>query len=312
MSRDRVPLPTGFGVVWATVAIDLVGFGMGVPVLARYAEGLGASPVQAGLVVAAFSAAQCVCAPVLGRLSDRYGRKPVLVASLAGTAAGSLLTGLAGSLGILVIARLVDGASGASVSVAQATVVDLAPERDRARLLGYLGAAFGVGLTAGPALGALAALASPRLPFLLAGAIAAVNAVAAVRRLPETHPDRSVPSPGLRVPAGRPPERRPDRMTAPAPRATIGHRPAPSPGPSGRGPALAAPPATDDGPHRRQAGRRLAAVVLTSTVAFAAFEATWSLLLRDRYGMTRRPPTPPSPSSAWPSSPCRPASSDPP
>jgi DHA1 family tetracycline resistance protein-like MFS transporter len=245
--RRRPPLPAGFRVVWATVAIDLVGFGMGVPVLARYAEGLGATPAQAGLAVAAFSAAQCACAPVLGRLSDRYGRKPVLVGSLAGTAVGSLLTGLAGSLWMLVAARLVDGASGASVSVAQATVVDVAPERDRARLLGYLGAAFGVGLTAGPALGALAALASPRLPFLLAAALAAANAVAAVRRLPETRP-------------------RPSSPPAPAEPAEPG----------------APHPAADGG----RAARRLAAVVLTSTVAFAAFEATWSLLLHDRYGLS--------------------------
>jgi len=187
MSRRGSPLPAGFGAIWTTVAIDLVGFGIVLPILPLYAERYGASATTIGLLVASFSVAQLACAPLLGWVSDRIGRKPVLLISLMGTAAGSLLTALAPTLGVLFAGRIVDGMSGASVSVAQAAVVDLARADQRARLLGLLSAAFGVGFVAGPALGGLAALADPRLPFVLAALIAAVNALYAYRRLPETH-----------------------------------------------------------------------------------------------------------------------------
>ena len=186
----RPPLPPGFGAIWSSVALDLVGFGIVLPILPLYAEseGFGASPAVIGLLVASFSLAQLLFAPLWGRVSDRIGRKPVLVLSLAGTAIGSLLTGLAPNLAWLFIGRLIDGASGASVSVAQAAVADVASPEERPRLLGLLGAAFGLGFVAGPALGALAALGGPRLPFLLAAGLAAVNAVVAAKRLPETRP----------------------------------------------------------------------------------------------------------------------------
>ena len=186
MSRGRQPLPPGFGTIWTTVALDLVGFGIVLPILPLYAQRYGASPAMIGALVASFSFAQLVCAPLLGRLSDRIGRRPVLLLSLVGTAVGSLLTGLAPGLALLFVGRLLDGASGASVSVAQAAVVDVAAPEERARLLGLLSAAFGVGFVVGPALGALAALGGPRLPFLLAAAVAALNALRAHRHLPET------------------------------------------------------------------------------------------------------------------------------
>ncbi|MEY2589146.1 MAG: transporter, family, tetracycline resistance protein, partial [Acidimicrobiaceae bacterium] len=105
------------------MALDLIGFGIILPVLPRFAEDSGASPTTAGFLVASFSIAQLLCSPLWGRVSDRIGRKPVLIVSLVGTAIGSLLTGLAGSvLLLLFIGRIVDGASGASVSVAQAAV----------------------------------------------------------------------------------------------------------------------------------------------------------------------------------------------
>ncbi len=173
--------------LWTTVAIDLIGFGMVLPILPLYAKRFGASSLDAALLVAAFSAASFVCSPLWGRLSDRVGRKPVLLVSLAGTAVGSLLTGLAGGLTVLVVARIVDGASGASVSVAQAAAADLARPGERSRLFGYLGAAFGVGFVAGPAIGGMAAAVGPRVPFYLAAIVAGINALVAVRRLPETH-----------------------------------------------------------------------------------------------------------------------------
>ncbi len=162
------------------------------PILPLYAKRFHASPVTATALIAAFSGAQLVCSPLLGRLSDRIGRKPVLILSLAGTAVGSLVTGLAGAVWVLYLARLIDGASGASVSVAQAAVSDIAAPDQRARLFGLLGAAFGLGFVGGPALaGAAAAIGGPRLPFYVAAALAGINALTAVRRLPETRPPRS-------------------------------------------------------------------------------------------------------------------------
>jgi len=183
------------------VAVDLLGFGIVVPLLPLYARRLGAGPESVGLLLAAFSAAQLVAAPLLGRLSDSIGRKPVLLLSLAGTAVASLLTGLAGSLWLLFVARVVDGASGGSVAVAQAAAADLAAPDQRARVFGLLGAAYGVGFVLGPALGGLAALGGSRLPFLLAAAIAAANAVVARRRLPETRRAGGGPAPWHRLPA---------------------------------------------------------------------------------------------------------------
>ena len=149
--RVREPLPAGFATVWTSVAVDLVGFGIVFPLLPLYARRFGAGAATVGALFASFSVAQLLFAPVWGRLSDRVGRKPVLVLSLAGTAVGSLMTGLAGSLPLLFAGRIVDGMSGASVSVAHATVADVAPPAQRARLFGLLGAAFGVGFVAGPA-----------------------------------------------------------------------------------------------------------------------------------------------------------------
>lgn len=183
---ERTPLPPGYLTLWTTVALDLVGFGIVVPILGRYAERFGANGFQVGLLFASFSLAQLVCAPLLGRLSDRIGRKPVIVLSLVGTAVGSFVTGAAMSLPLLFAGRIIDGASGGSLAVAQAAVTDIAPPEQRPKLLGMLGAAFGVGFVLGPAIGGLSALGGPHVPFFVAGVIASINAVAAIIRLPET------------------------------------------------------------------------------------------------------------------------------
>ena len=203
----RPPLPKGYWTIWTTVALDLVGFGIVVPILGVYAERYGASGFQVGWLFASFSLAQFVMAPVLGRLSDRIGRKPVIVISLVGTAVGSLVTGLAGSLWLLFLGRALDGASGASLSVAQAAVADIAPPERRPQMVGMLSAAFGVGFVLGPATGGLSALGGPQVPFFVAAGLAAVNAVAAWVRLPETRRESlpaAVPAAGRRFAAATP------------------------------------------------------------------------------------------------------------
>lgn len=202
--RARRPFPPGYWTIWTTVALDLVGFGIVAPILPLYAKRFGATGFVGGLLFSTFSLAQLVFAPLMGRLSDKVGRKPVIVISLFGTAIGSFLTAAANGLPLLFIARALDGASGASVAVAQGAVTDLAPPEDRPRLLGLLGAAFGVGFTIGPAIGGLASV-RPALPFVIAGVIASVNAIAAIVRLPETrqHAAATHQHHGLQLPSGR-------------------------------------------------------------------------------------------------------------
>ena len=197
----REPLPRGFWVIWSTVALDMIGFGIVAPILGRYADRFGASGFQVGLLFASFSLAQMIFSPILGRWSDRIGRKPVIVISLFGTALGSFITGAAGALWVLFAGRLIDGASGASVSVAQSAITDLATKEQRARMLGLLGMAFGVGFVFGPAIGGLAALGGPHIPFYVAGTLALINAVAAIIRLQETRvPNKAAPTTRVHVP----------------------------------------------------------------------------------------------------------------
>ena len=238
----RAPIPQGFWTLWTTVALDLVGFGIVVPILAVYAERFGASGLTVGLLFTAFSAAQFLCAPLLGRLSDRVGRKPVIVISLLGTAVGSFVCGAANTLWLLFVGRILDGASGASISVAHAAVGDIASPAERPRLIGLLGAAFGVGFVIGPAVGGLATLGGPHVPFYVAGAIALTNALVAMVRLPET-----------RAAAGAEAEMY-------------------------RGPRRAITPEL----------RRLAVIGFVTTLAFAAFESTFGLLGRHRFGFGER------------------------
>ena len=128
-TKHRSPLPLIFG----TIFLDLVGFGIVIPVLPLYAERFGASPLVVGLLLGIYSAMQCLFAPILGRLSDRVGRRPVLLVSVIGTAAGFLLMGLANSLWLLFVARVIDGATGGNISTAQAYIADVTPPEHRSR-----------------------------------------------------------------------------------------------------------------------------------------------------------------------------------
>lgn len=182
--------PNGFWPVWLAVLLDLVGFGIVIPLLPLFADSFGANALVIGLLFASYSLAQIVFSPIWGRLSDRFGRRPILLVTIAGSAAGSLILGLAPTLAILFVGRIVDGISGASIAVARAVVADIATDEERPRLMGLLGAAFGLGFVIGPSLGALAALGGQALPFFVAAGLSVVNFAAAWFRLPETHPVR--------------------------------------------------------------------------------------------------------------------------
>ena len=180
---------TPLGIVFTTVVIDLIGFGIVVPILPLWAEDLGASATIVGVLTAGYSLMQFVFAPILGRLSDRYGRRPVILASLAGSVVSSLLIGVANSVALLFVARILNGISGASYSTAQAYVADITTPQTRARGMGLIGAAFGIGFVIGPAFGAVFALVDHRLPFIAAAVLALVNLLIAWKRLPE--PERT-------------------------------------------------------------------------------------------------------------------------
>ena len=131
--------------IFLIVFIDLLGFGLILPLLPYYAETFGASDTVVGLLVASYAAAQLIGAPNLGRLSDRFGRRPILLLSLFGTLLGFLLLGFANALWILFAARILDGLTGGNISVAQAYISDVTDAKNRAKGLGLIGAAFGLG-----------------------------------------------------------------------------------------------------------------------------------------------------------------------
>ena len=139
-------------IIFLTIFVNLVGFGIIIPLLPFYAETFGASPLVVGLLFAVFSLCQLVAAPALGDLSDRWGRRPILIFSLAGTVVSFVMLALAHSLTMLFLARVVDGLSGGNISTARAYVADVTEPKDRARAYGLIGAAFGLGFILGPAL----------------------------------------------------------------------------------------------------------------------------------------------------------------
>jgi DHA1 family tetracycline resistance protein-like MFS transporter len=173
-------------VIFLTIFVNLVGFGIIIPLLPFYAERFGASPFAIGLLFAIFSMAQLVSAPVLGDLSDRYGRRPVLLASLIGTVVSFVLLALAQSLTMLFVARLIDGLSGGNISTARAYVADVTEPRDRSRAYGIIGMAFGTGFILGPAISGLLSRVSYTAPIWAAAGITVVATVFAWVWLPET------------------------------------------------------------------------------------------------------------------------------
>ncbi len=172
-----------------TVFLDFLGFSIVLPYLYFQAVSLGASEFQYGLLLTSFSLMQLIFVPVLGRLSDRYGRRRILLVSLFGSGASFVLTGLAGSLWILFASRIVAGITDSTLSVAQAYVADMTSEKSRLKEMGIMGAATALGFTVGPAMGGvLSSLYGYGVPAFLAAALAFANLAAAIFRLPESRP----------------------------------------------------------------------------------------------------------------------------
>lgn len=240
MSRRLSPL----AVVFLTVFIDLVGFGIVIPLVPLYAESYKPSPLAFGILMASFSAMQFVFAPLLGRLSDRVGRRPVLLFSLFGSFLSYLLFAFAGSFAGLLASRVLAGIMGANIGTAQAVIADVTPQGDRARGMGLVGMAFGLGFVFGPAIGGFAVKVSPTLPGLVAAGLSLLAFGWAFFGLPETRPADAA--------------------------ARHAHRGFPLRA------ALAG--------FRRPVVGALLLITLLNTTAFANFEATFAQFARSRFG----------------------------
>lgn len=202
MPSDPTPPRSPLGTIFLTIFVSMVGFGIVIPVLPVYAksEPFKLSPTELGWLVGIFSLVQLFSAPLIGKLSDRIGRKPVLLVSIIGTAIGYFVTGSANAAWMLFAGRIIDGISGGNVSTAQACIADVTKPADRSKAMGVIGAAFGLGFIMGPAIGGILSTISHQAPFYFAGALSLVNAALVFTRLPETlsvekreHPAKKAP-----------------------------------------------------------------------------------------------------------------------
>src|SRR5713101_6868462 len=180
-------------ILFAIVLTDLIGFGIVIPLLPFYGEHFGASPLVVTLLMSAYSLLQLFGAPLWGRLSDRHGRRPILLVSLAGSIAGYLWLGFADALWMLFAARALQGACAGNIASAQAYVADVTTPENRAKGMGMIGAAFGIGFIIGPALGGLLAGGDPataRLgaPFYVGAGLSALAFTGALVFLKESLP----------------------------------------------------------------------------------------------------------------------------
>jgi multidrug resistance protein len=235
-------------IVFVTVFIDLLGFGIIIPLLPFYAETFGATALTVGLLSASFSLMQFLFAPIWGRLSDRVGRRPIILLGLFGSFLSYLIFGLAESLSVLFIARISAGIAGANIPTAQAFIADTTTPENRAKGMGLVGAAFGLGFIFGPAVGGFLSQWGYAAPAFFASALSLANFIAALFLLPESR-------------------------TAEARRAHL------STAPKGRVEALRRALAR---PHLPT----LLLVYFIVIVAFSGFEATFALFSERRFGFT--------------------------
>ena len=233
-------------ILFLTVFVDLLGFGIVIPFLPLYAERMHVGAAGVGLLLSIYSLMQLLMAPILGRISDHVGRRPIIMLGLFGSSLGYLLYGFAGSFVMLLFSRAVHGACAATISTAQAYVADTTDDSGRARGMGMIGAAFGLGFVLGPAIGGLLGHSSMRMPIFFASALTFANLIFAAMRLPESHE----PEPNSRINL--------ENLVAPLlnlPRELTGYR-----------------------------LERLFGLSFITTSAIAGFEATFAMMVPLRYG----------------------------
>ncbi len=162
-------------IIFCIVLVDMVSFGLLIPLMPSYAARFGASPFVAGLILSVYPLMQVIAAPILGRMSDVFGRKPILLLSIGGTVAALLVLGFANALWMLVASRMLDGITGGNISVAQAYISDITSIEDRGKAFGLIGAAFGLGFIIGPVTGGLLIGYGAQIPPFFAAGLAATN-----------------------------------------------------------------------------------------------------------------------------------------
>jgi DHA1 family tetracycline resistance protein-like MFS transporter len=173
-------------VVFLTMFLDLVGFGIIIPIQPFFAENYGASPTLITLLGGSFSLMQFIFVPPWGRLSDRIGRRPVMLFSIAITACGYALFAMADTIEMLFISRMMAGFGAANIATSQAIMADISTPEERAKAMGLLGAAFGLGFVFGPAIGGILGQISPQTPIWVAAGLSSINFISAIFLLPET------------------------------------------------------------------------------------------------------------------------------
>ena len=179
---------TPLAIIFVTVFIDLIGFGMVIPILPFYANQspFNATPFEIGVLFSIYSWMQFFFSPILGRLSDKYGRRPILFISLLGSAIGYLVIGLAGTLPLVFLGRIISGITGANISTAQAYIADVTTKENRAKGMGLFGAAFGLGFILGPAIAGVLSKYGVQVPFFFAAILSLTSALAVYFLLPES------------------------------------------------------------------------------------------------------------------------------
>ena len=186
--EDEKFFTTPLIIIFTTVFIDLIGFGMVIPILPFYANTppFSATPREIGFLVASYSLMQFFFSPLLGRLSDKYGRRPILFFSLLGSALGYLVLGFANTIVLVFVGRIIGGITGGNISAAQAYIADVTSKKNRAKGMGLFGAAFGLGFILGPAIAGVLSKYGVHVPFFFAAALSFINAVALYFILPES------------------------------------------------------------------------------------------------------------------------------
>ena len=181
--------------IFLIVLVDVLGYTIILPILPFYAEKFGATPFTIGLLLSSFSVCQLISGPLLGRLSDRIGRKPLLLLSQVGTCLGFLILAFAGNLFWVFVGRILDGLTAGNISLAQATISDHTTPQNRAKAFGKIGIAFGIGFLIGPALSGLLAHYSYQVPVLAGAALSALSIAGTYYLLPNDRPSGTTHAP---------------------------------------------------------------------------------------------------------------------